>query len=263
MTEPAQKAVEYSREELDKLYAPWMGLPQTTRQISKSVFYVGHFSGFGDVFARNKLAYYERSGIPVEKRGLPIVQSREYQEKALDAALAKLKDCIVLSTTPTYYSQFQSACLLKSRGFKLLEGKCYDHPGYAHLPLKTPEHPGVPDRKLHWEHVWWKVLGEPGEIGLPTECNQLNNCGIDTGAGLEWITAHDIGDRCRYLAVAWLPRGILFPKGWKRFYSGLDYKLGANFELISQRSKVQECPHKFDLGVFKDWEPDLAKWTPS
>lgn len=266
-----------AQNELEALYIPYHGQHQYTHQISKGAWYLGEFSGFGDVFAKHWMWRNPAAGKPAA----PLFRSQAFQEKALDAALAanKLQNTLVFSTTPTYYSQFQSACPLRSRGFELLQGKCYAHPNYGDKSSYNPEHPGIPDRYQHWEHIWWKINGKPPKVlGAPTDVNKLNNCGVDSVTGLDSIHAHDSGgcdcdydddcdhqgDRKDYLAVAWLKRGTAFPAGWQRFYSAEDYKLGVNFNFVEKQrgSKVQICPHDFDLKIFEGWGPDFKKWAP-
>jgi hypothetical protein len=187
------------------------------------------------------------------------IRSQAFQEKALDKTLGLLKNCIILSTTPTYFSQYQNACLLKSRGFELLNDSCYLHPYYKVPTTPQRAHPGIPDCQEHYEHIWWKVQGpeRPTEIGCPTDMDvSLNNCGVDGLNGLGAINRHDKHNRKHFLAVAWLPRGVAFPDDWKRFYSAEDYKLGHNFEARLQNS--QKCPHNFDLKILEGWEPDFG-----
>jgi len=253
--------------ELEALYIPWHDHKQSCRPISQAVYYLGAFTLFGSILPRHYIWRIHKANTPKADWNKQIYRSQAFQEKALDAALEGLKDCVVLSTTASHHSQFQAACLLKERGFRLLEGLCYKHPGYPGLSKFEIEHPGVPDRYLHWEHIWWRVIGTPKEIGAPSKNNQLNNCGVDSLCGLEQLKAHDAGPdydagRRNILTVAWLPRGTLFPEGWKRFYSAQDYKLGVNFT-SKALSNVQKCPHDFDLEIFKDWEPDFEKWSPS
>jgi len=256
-------------DKLKAFFMPYHNQKQVCTSISKGVYYLGHFQCFGEILPRHRLWAWNKSSPPARSTNpaplQPTFRSQDFQERSLDRTLEDLKDCVVLSTTPSYFSQFQNACLLKSRGFQLLEGKCYRHPGYKDISSYNPEHPGCKDRYLHWEHIWWKVIGEPKEIGLPTLLNQMNNCGVDSTYGLEGIQKHDGNDRRLYLTVAWLPRGQIFPKGWKRFYSAQDYKLGVNFDLISGvfKSKVQICDHDFDLKIFENWEPDFDKWSPA
>jgi hypothetical protein len=269
----------------DELYMPYHNHQQTSEEISEGVWYLGCWRGFGSLFPKHKLWCWKLNNIKPET--MRLFRSQAWQEKALDAALAsaKLRNKVIFSTTPTYYSQFQSACLLKSRGFELLCNSCYKHPEYSELSDCNPEHPGIPDRYLHWEHIWWKVNGEaPAEIGSPPRrWRCLHNCGVDSLSGIEDLEMHDgrreperdaygefledtvdLLHRKRYLAVAWLPRGTPFPKGWRRFFSAKDYKLGVNFDLIAQQgSKVQKCNHNFDLKIFEGWEPNFAKWNPA
>lgn len=250
--------------DINDLYIPWHNHLQSLTQPSKGVHYLGYFGGFGEVYAKHRIWAWKQQSVPVAQWGHNIIRSLDFQERAIDATLAKLENCVVLSTTPTYFSQYQSACVLKSKGFELLEGRCYRHPNYDKKSTYAVEHPGVPDCYLHWEHIWWKVIGKPTEIGAPANYDQLNNCGVDSGTGAAYVKDHDEGWRKQFLAVAWLPRGEPFPQGWKRFFSAQDYKLGVNFDLIEKRgSKVQECPHNFDIKIFDGWEPDFAKWTPA
>ena len=260
-----------SEPNLDDLYIPWHNHKQSTHQISKGVVYLGYFQAFGEVWAKHKVWSWEKAHVPKTAWGKQILRSQTFQERALDSTLEGLKDCVVLSTTPSHFSQYQNACLLKSRGFELLEGSCYKHPNYPKDSTYAKEHPGIPDRYLHWEHVWWKVIGKPKEIGLPGGSGlgpcTVNNCGVDVAVGLAGVEAHDAGERKHILAVGYLPRGAVFPKGWKRFYSAEDYKLGHNFEARGAfrklLSNVQECPHQFDLKIFEGWDPDFEKWVPS
>jgi hypothetical protein len=267
-------------DEIESLYLLYQGQKQTTTPLSKAVVYLGYFPLFGDMMPRRYVYFWNKLATPPEERRLhgPQFRSRAFQEQALDAALASLKDCVILSTTASYFSQFQNACLLKSRGFELLEGSCYKHPGYSMPSGAFYNHPGIPDGYQHWEHIWFKVQGPDGpkEIGQPVGTPPgLNNCGVDGLVGLDNIKRHDgstcitannpneYQNRMNYLSVAWLPRGVLFPKGWKRFFSAEDYKLGVNFGTLEGRSKVQKCPHNFDLKIFDDWEPDFERWNPS
>jgi hypothetical protein len=254
-------------EQLQSLYMPWHNHKQKTHQISRGVVYLGYFGLFGELTARRQIWRWKKQGLPRATWGKGLFCSQSFQEKALDATLADLKDCVVLSTTPSYYSQFQAGCLLKQRGFQLLEGLCYKHPGYSPVSSYPKEHPGIPDRYLHWEHIWWKVIGQPTEIGLPNKTDpgqrvSVNNCGVDVVMGLEGIKAHDSNARKNILTVAFLPRGVLFPKGWKPFFSAQDYKLGVNFDSDALKN-VQKCPHQFDLKIFNGWEPDFENWSPS
>ena len=251
---------------LDDLYMPWHNHKQATHQISKGVVYLGYFGIFGELYAKSQIWRWKKQGLAQALWSKGLFLSQTFREKALDTTLEGLKDCVVLSTTPSYYSQFQAACLLKQRGFQLLEGLCYKHPGYSPVSSYPKEHPGIPDRYLHWEHIWWKVIGEPKEIGLPNgtdaQRTSVNNCGVDVAVGLEGIKAHDAYARKNILTVAFLPRGVLFPKGWKRFFSATDYKLGVNFG-SSALTNVQKCPHQFDLKIFEGWNPDFEEWTPA
>lgn len=256
----------------EDIYIPYKDYRQHLIKLSENVWYLGYWVGFGEVWARRQMHQWRAAKTPLASRGRHLIRSRDFQERALDAALASLKNCVVLSTTPTYFSQYQAGCLLKSRGFELVNGSCYKHPGYKELSLKNPEHPGIPDRYQHWEHIWYRVIGEPKNIGMPASTPSLNNCGVDAIVGLENLKARDSGEkkgmdgqpRRHYLAVAWLPRETAFPNGWRRFYTGEDYKLGHNFEATGPSKKllgnVQECPHKWDLEIFKDWMPDFDKY---
>ena len=253
-------------EQLEKVYMAYQDQKQSLTPLSKGVWYLGYFVGFGEVWARHKIWTWKKSFIQ-QAHWLPIVRSQAFQEKCLDATLADLKNCVILSTTPTCFSQYQNACLLKSRGFQLLDNSCQLHPGYSFQSPKERMHPGIPDRYEHYEHIWWKVQGQPTDIGVPTNVPGLNNCGVDAVVGLNGITAHDSGDRRGYMCVGWLPRGTKFPNGWKRFFSGEDYKLGHNFEargaVMKLLRNVQTCPHKFDLKIFEGWMPDFDKASPS
>lgn len=248
---------------VEDMYAPYNNQRIATTQISAGVWYLGHFQGFGEVWARKQLWYWNRNNCLERNRQKGLVRSQAFQEKALDEALKNLKDCLVLSTTPTYFSQYQNACLLKLRGFELLEGSCYLHPDYVTAQPTNCRHPGVrEDGQEHFEHIWYKVIGNPKNTGAPaTTTVGLNNCGVDGRWGLEAIQEHDVGSRRRYLCVGWLPRGTNFPDGWKCFYSAEDYKLGHNFQARASSKKllglVQKCPHNFDLKIFKDWMPDF------
>ena len=266
----------FTKEEIEALYMPYLNHQQPSHRISEGVWYLGYWQGFGELFSRHRLWCWKAARFSSPPP--PTLKSQIWQEKALDAALAskKLQDKVLFSTTPSYFSQFQSACLLKGRGFELLQGLCYKHPGYV---TKSPgsEHPGILDRYEHWEHIWWKINGKaPNTIGRPTAPNQLQNCGIDSLEGLGSIALHDgrrksskdddvdFRDRQKFLAVAWLPRCTPFPKGWRTFFAAKDYKLGVNFSRIANEgSKVQKCPHNFDLRIFDGWEPDFETWTPS
>jgi hypothetical protein len=252
-------------DDLQKVYMPYQKQKQGFQQLSKGVYYMGYFGGFGELWARRQIWSYKRNGYRPSTWG-QVVRPQEYQEKALDAGLADLKNCVVLSTTPTYYSQYQNACLLKSRGFELVNNSCYLHPGYSQPTSKLAAHPGIPDLYEHYEHIWYKVIGRPTEIGCPASRPSLNNCGVDGVVGLEGIQAHDGREgRKSYLAVAWVARGTAFPDGWKGFYSGEDYKLGHNFEARSglgsrkHLTNAGPCLHKFDLSELKDWMPDFEK----
>jgi hypothetical protein len=256
--------------ELEKLYMPYSNQRQSSNKLSKNVWYLGFFQGFGEVWARKQIHTWDKCKYPPNLRTNGLVRSQAFQEKCLDNTLADLKNCVILSTTPTYFSQYQNACLLRSRGFQLMNDSCHLHPGYSYACTKERAHPGIPDFHEHYEHVWWKVQGPEGprEIGCPAEKSVgLNNCGVDGLNGLEAIKFHDEHERGHYLAVAWLPRGVPFPEGWKRFYSAEDYKLGHNFELRgpSQRRlmNAQKCPHNFDLKIFEGWMPDFSKGSPS
>src|SRR6266852_9316069 len=102
--------------ELEQLFMPWHNHQQTHALISPAVHYLGHFMGFGDMLPRFNVHGWRKQGLTDPKQwSQHVYRSQDFQEKALDAALATLKDCVVLSTTATQYSQFQSACLLKSR----------------------------------------------------------------------------------------------------------------------------------------------------
>lgn len=251
--------------------------PQEVTHFSDGLCYLGYFGGFGPIWAQHKLWSWNKTKTPDAYRGKHLVRSQAFQEQALDMALKRLKDCVVLCSTASYYSQYQSACLLASRGFKLLGGTCYKHPGYPELSTSAQEHPGIPDRYHHWEHIWWKVIGKPRRLGEPlseigTEADDyngdyeevftLNNCGIDALVGLDEIRNHENCSRSNFLAVGILPRGVLFPKGWKRFFSGEDFKLGVNLG-SSKLKHVQKCPHVFDLKIFEGWQPDFEKFTPA
>jgi hypothetical protein len=255
---------EVSEKELEELYVPYTHQKLSTLPLSKAVFYLGFFTGFGEIWAQRHIWGWKRNPTPKAKWPKGTLRSQAFQERALDAALADLKDCVVLSTTPTYFSQYQNACLLKSRGFELVAGSCYLHPGMS-APREGGLHPGTPDGHEHYEHVWWKVQGHPKEIGSPPLNSKpsLANCGVDGVVGLEGLQMHDAGERRGYLGVAWMPRGVAFPNGWKRFYSAEDYKLGHNFEagglLRRNLSTAQKCPHNFDLKIFEDWKPDFDK----
>jgi hypothetical protein len=252
-------------DELEGLYISYVDQRQNVSKLCEGVWYLGYFVGFGEIWARQQVHQLKARGYAKAQWPRSLVRSQAFQERALDATLADLKDCVILSTTPTYFSQYQNACLLKSRGFQLLEDSCQLHPGYKAATSKERCHPGIPDRHEHYEHVWWKVQGPSGpkNIGSPADSVGLNNCGVDGRAGLAAIKAHDAGERKSYLTVGWLPRGTPFPNGWKRFYSAEDYKLGHNFEARGTVRKlltdVQKCPHNFDLNIFKDWMPDFSK----
>lgn len=267
-------------ESLEQFYMPWHNHKLSYNNISKGVVYLGHWAGFGPIYPKHALWAWKRSNVNWQNLPASILATRRslvFQEKCLDATLRDLKDCLILSTTPTYFSQFQNACLLRSRGFKLLEDSCYRHPGYPEPSNYSVEHPGISkDRHWHWEHIWWKLQGPDGpkDIGRPEGLNKpsMNNCGVDAVVGLEQIQQHDSGkievastlspvERKNYLAVGWLPRGTAFPKGWKRFFSADDYKLGHNFGTL--KANVGTCPHNFDLKIFEGWEPDFEKWSPA
>lgn len=257
-----------TKDELEALYIPWKNHKLNYKQISEGVYYVGYFSGFGPILAKHRLWYWKKNATPASARGTQLFASQTYQEKALRAALDGLNNCVVISTTPTYFSQYLNACLLKREGFQLLEDRCYRHPGYPAKSAQATEHPGIPDKGQHWEHIWWKVLGQPTKIGLPKYAGagiNLNNCGVDTCNSLIHMAEHDRSERKNYLTVAWLPRETPWPKGWNGFFTAEDYKLGHNFDNITGLlgRKAPLCEHVFDLKIFENWEPDFEKWSPS
>lgn len=265
-----QQKEKTEEEVLREIYLPDNPLlRQSVRQLSKNAYYIGGWSGFGALYARKHLWQWKQAhnctkGSFAYTGGTGLFRSQEQQEKALDETIAGLKNCVLISTTPTYFAQYQNACLLHSRGFKLVGGKCYKNPSYPRLGDRGGMHPGAADNYMHWEHIWLKVLGEPKELGAPLSNATLTftNCGIDGANGIDEINARQGSFRRNYLCIGWLKRGTLFPKGWKRFYSAADYKLGVNFDAVAALgSTVQDCAHNFDAKQFEKWQPDFSKWT--
>jgi hypothetical protein len=251
-------------------------LPMLTRApLCDGVTLIGGFNlDFGDsairVAAKNYLAAYKSYKDVLAMYGpghayappVPYAYTQEMIESALDKVLDGLKG-LVIATTPSWLAQYRQACLLKARGFELLNGMCYPNCNYPVAKYTNREdvqgcHPGNPDGYSHWIHIWIKdlggvencgeLLGVKGATDLQKSSYawSLNCC----GALYQYGTAVREGHPKNKLAIAQCRRGVRMAEGWKRFASYADYKFGHNFELVGGRP----CPHKFDLSEFDGWD---------
>lgn len=160
------------------------------------------------------------------------------------------KDCVIVAITPTYFSQFRSACILKRLRFTLVGGTCYPnpvHPPYGNMT--SGAFPGNPTGYSHSIHVWSYIKGTPknlfgtqgGLMGNVIACCGLSGHGNFTGT---------MGSFCKFTKPYELPKGCVTIA-----------EDDTNIFAFYTSSTAKPCEHTFSLKQFRDWVPKYPQNT--